>query len=188
MWPFEKMYFLTKEDGFVETSQFFVLFAGSIYAFLFALKIFNKSKFFAATYFFVAVVLFLIAGDEVSWGQRLLNLKTPENLLAINNQQEITIHNISAFEVYVTYGYVLLGFYGSIVSYILGNLLHFKFKILVFPPKYLFFYFFMPFCINLVFLTIDHNLKGFAEISELTLYLGVTVFMAELFYKTPQTS
>ncbi|HET8777652.1 MAG TPA: hypothetical protein VFN76_08330 [Candidatus Limnocylindria bacterium] len=35
-----------------------------------------------------------IAGEEISWGQRLLGFETPELLEEINRQNEITLHNI----------------------------------------------------------------------------------------------
>ncbi len=42
-----------------------------------------------------AGILFLFAfGEEISWGQRLFNIKTPEALNALNRQGEINIHNL----------------------------------------------------------------------------------------------
>jgi len=41
-------------------------------------------------------ILFLFgAGEEISWGQRIFNVQTPDSLNAINAQGEITVHNIS---------------------------------------------------------------------------------------------
>ncbi len=41
-----------------------------------------------------AALMFVFMGEEISWGQRLFDLKTPEALNRINGQGEINIHNI----------------------------------------------------------------------------------------------
>ncbi len=41
-----------------------------------------------------ALGLFGLGMEEVSWGQRLLGLETPEALRQVNLQQEITLHNV----------------------------------------------------------------------------------------------
>jgi hypothetical protein len=41
-------------------------------------------------------LLFLFgAGEEISWGQRIFNIQTPDALSAINQQNETNVHNIS---------------------------------------------------------------------------------------------
>jgi hypothetical protein len=43
-------------------------------------------------------VLFLFGfGEEISWGQRLLGLETPESLQATNVQNETNVHNLEVF-------------------------------------------------------------------------------------------
>ncbi len=41
-----------------------------------------------------ALVFFFGAGEEISWGQRIFNIATPAEINAINDQGEITIHNL----------------------------------------------------------------------------------------------
>jgi hypothetical protein len=41
-----------------------------------------------------AAACFLVAGEEVSWGQRLLGMGTPEALAEVNVQGETNLHNI----------------------------------------------------------------------------------------------
>jgi hypothetical protein len=43
----------------------------------------------------LALVFFVGAGEEISWGQRILGLETPESLESINDQGEINLHNLS---------------------------------------------------------------------------------------------
>lgn len=42
----------------------------------------------------LSLVCFFVAGEEVSWGQRLLGLGTPSSLEAVNVQGETNLHNI----------------------------------------------------------------------------------------------
>jgi hypothetical protein len=41
-----------------------------------------------------ALVFFFGGGEEISWGQRIFNIATPEEINAVNDQGEITIHNL----------------------------------------------------------------------------------------------
>jgi hypothetical protein len=43
-----------------------------------------------------ALGLIFIAGEEISWGQRLFHLATPGSLAAVNHQDEINLHDIDA--------------------------------------------------------------------------------------------
>ncbi|QDS96087.1 hypothetical protein FF011L_48910 [Roseimaritima multifibrata] len=47
-----------------------------------------------------ALMYFVAAGEEASWGQHWLKFSTPEILMDINSQKELNLHNI----------YSLLGF------------------------------------------------------------------------------
>ncbi len=48
--------------------------------------------------FILAAVRYLIGGEEVPWGQRILHFRTPEFLMEINLQGETTIHSFGAFQ------------------------------------------------------------------------------------------
>ena len=43
------------------------------------------------------MLFFVGAGEETSWGQQYLNIKTPEYFLDNNVQSELTIHNLEIF-------------------------------------------------------------------------------------------
>lgn len=45
----------------------------------------------------VAMFLLFVAGEEMSWGQRVLGLTPPSYFLEHNTQQEMNLHNFSAF-------------------------------------------------------------------------------------------
>jgi hypothetical protein len=42
----------------------------------------------------IALAAFFIAGEEISWGQRMFGLEVPEPILRHNQQSELTIHNL----------------------------------------------------------------------------------------------
>ncbi len=44
-----------------------------------------------------ALLCFFIMGEEISWGQRIFNFQTPDELAVINVQSEFNIHNLAAF-------------------------------------------------------------------------------------------
>ncbi|MCB0103938.1 MAG: hypothetical protein KDD74_17955 [Anaerolineales bacterium] len=46
----------------------------------------------------LGVVFFFGFGEEISWGQRIFHIATPEAIAAINVQDETNIHNIAIFE------------------------------------------------------------------------------------------
>ena len=82
---------IAKEDGLYEWgTAIFFLFA----SILFFLS-FIRTK--ALLLCLLAVVFFMGFGEEISWGQRLFNIKEPEIMNEINVQHELNIHNIQLF-------------------------------------------------------------------------------------------
>ena len=50
------------------------------------------------TFLGLAILFVFGAGEEISWGQRILNIETPESLSAINRQGELNLHNLEALD------------------------------------------------------------------------------------------
>ena len=46
-------------------------------------------------------MFFVLAGEEISWGQRILGIATPESLKAVNVQEEFNFHNIDGIHQHV---------------------------------------------------------------------------------------
>jgi hypothetical protein len=85
------MEFVCQEDGFVEYSQAFLyLFASVLFAYVGTRK--GHRNIF---YWGYALLFCAIAGEEVSWGQRIFDIATPASLDAMNVQHETTLHNIN---------------------------------------------------------------------------------------------
>jgi hypothetical protein len=49
-------------------------------------------------YLGLAVVFFFGAGEEISWGQRILGFETPESVSQVNRQEEFNLHNLASWE------------------------------------------------------------------------------------------
>jgi hypothetical protein len=81
-----------KEDSFFEWLTSIFYFAGAILLIL-AFKR-NKNIFLLL----LSLVLFFGAGEEISWGQRILGFATPEEVNKINVQHEFNIHNMILFD------------------------------------------------------------------------------------------
>jgi hypothetical protein len=90
---FEQEYVV--EDGIVEYgTALFLLFIG-IYNFI----KFGRHRKSQNLYWMIGTLglglLFIFgAGEEISWGQRLLGFETPDTLKEINRQDELNLHNI----------------------------------------------------------------------------------------------
>ena len=49
------------------------------------------------------LLLFILAGEEESWGQRLLGIETPPSISEINAQHETNLHNLTALHAINSY-------------------------------------------------------------------------------------
>lgn len=87
--------FLTMEDGPIEWPQFFCFLGAAIMAMGVAIKRLRAGHPWQGLLFIgFALATFVIAGEEISWGQRIFGWQTPAELAEINHQGETTVHNI----------------------------------------------------------------------------------------------
>jgi hypothetical protein len=96
----EKIKYLAQEDGFFETAGALFFLVSSILFLILFFKNRETKKIICLNnvYFLLLGCAFLFAFlEEISWGQRIFNLATPESLQKINMQNEINIHNIDLF-------------------------------------------------------------------------------------------
>lgn len=100
----EIVFFLGKEDGIVEIcSSSCYLISACLFFYLFFNSKSHNQKYLLNTdrnYFFLllGLLFFFCFGEEISWGQRILDLKTPDWLEKSNAQQEINLHNLYIFQ------------------------------------------------------------------------------------------
>jgi len=105
----------TREDGIIEYSTAIFLFMGSIISLFRFTKALRDKKFMVAiTAFVFFLVLFFVAGEEISWGQRIFSVESTDFFKQKNTQGETNIHNLKI-------GGVKLNslIFGKIVSFLL---------------------------------------------------------------------
>ena len=90
---------LTSEDNIIENLSAVLLLFCSCF---FLISFFHARKsplkiHYWLTYglLMLSIVFFLIAGEEISWGQRIFDLATPDYLSSVNEQDELNFHNIN---------------------------------------------------------------------------------------------
>ena len=84
---------LSGEDHWVEnlTAVWFLL-AGLL---LFVTAFAERSFFQRCAYILGGMAMVFAAGEEISWGQRILGFATPDFLMALNESKEFNVHNIA---------------------------------------------------------------------------------------------
>lgn len=88
---------LAQEDGIVEWATFlaFVMAAGWLVV---VVRKLSPSWWFKGACFLLALFCLVVAGEEISWGQRLFGFKPPDVFLERNFQQEANLHNVLMHE------------------------------------------------------------------------------------------
>ena len=94
---------LTNEDGIVENaSAIFLLLSSIFFALSYVLsksqQLHGYQRMRNLVFLLLAILFFVAMGEEISWGQRIFNIETPDSLKEINYQEEINLHNLNIFE------------------------------------------------------------------------------------------
>ena len=89
-WTFHR---LSREDYWVEnlTAVWFLL-AGLL---LFVTALVERSFFRRCVYILGGITMVFVAGEEISWGQRIFGFATPDFLMRLNESKEFNVHNIA---------------------------------------------------------------------------------------------
>lgn len=96
-------FLLIQEDGLIEYASPILWLLAAILLLIVLIKQRKcmKSYTFHLFPYIILIISFIVsAGEEISWGQRILDLETPEALKAINVQNEITLHNIGSISIF----------------------------------------------------------------------------------------
>lgn len=106
---------MISEDSLIEWSQFALIAGSSFLSMMLSIFLKKKDKFLAIVFLILSIGLFVVAGEEISWGQRILEIQTPKELAQRNLQEEITIHNIDVLFGLVYRGYMAIGLVGGLL-------------------------------------------------------------------------
>ncbi len=181
-----------REDHIIEYSQFFFFLVGGAFAFLIALKFRAISKLMFFLFLFASLGLIGVAGEEISWGERIFNINAPETfdgdteipLLGQNVQGEMNLHNFETIHNVVGYAYLVVGSY-LIFAYPLRKIIEKRFSLekkirefLVYltPPPILSLYF-LPVIINLLNREDAKLAPQDYEMVEFLFSLGILIFL-----------
>jgi hypothetical protein len=131
---------LLAEDSVVEWGAALAIVAAAVLAAMVSRTLWRSGlRVQGAAYALFSVAAVLAAGEEISWGQRLLGLDTPESVREANLQGELTLHNLDA--VYGPYvaAVLLVGLYGSVGPWFVYRRRHWRSPnwYLVMPPVFL---------------------------------------------------
>ena len=108
--------FMRSEDGPLEFIQFFEYILSSLLAFLIFFKKKNKTEKNSIIWLFIAILSILIAGEEISWGERITGFGI-DWISNLNVQGETNFHNLPFFHNYLLdpvfeIGCIFLGWFG----------------------------------------------------------------------------
>jgi hypothetical protein len=111
--------FLTNEDSVLEWLQFVGFAAAFLLAIGCAWQLRKAGRPLLALVFLAfGIGCFFVVGEEIAWGQRIFGFGTPEPLEEINEQKEVTVHNINSVQRLTNGVYLVAGLYGSIGAWI----------------------------------------------------------------------
>ncbi len=110
-------WYMEKEDSLTETLTFVVYVLLAFLCFKIAIQI-RKKKLFTILFVLAALIFVLIAGEEISWGQRIFNFETPEHIAKNNTQKEFNLHNQRKVYHFVYDAYITIGVYALVTGFI----------------------------------------------------------------------
>lgn len=176
---------LTDEDRILEWSQFALYLTAAAIAFLNALRL-RRSRQHLPALAWVAFTVgcVFIAGEEISWGQRIFGWGTPFGLRAVNYQGETNVHNIRTVLNGVNVSLLVGGLYGMAGWYGLERLRRWRASLerawLFVPPLFLSSAFGVVFAYKLsrfvVLRTPRYTIIHLGEWAELCFALGMAAF------------
>jgi len=189
---------LVQEDGLIEYTTSIVYFLTGIFSFLIFQALKKNHRIFGLMYLIFGII-FLIGGfEEISWGQRIFDLETPD-MLSSNLAEEINIHNLKGFERAKSLSHLFIAFYAIFTWLILPRKNNPTYKMFVrfFVPRwYTITYFFTSYLFLIYFDATFTHLKFLKkyffdflqahqdeELFEMMLSLGVLIFVFEIFYE-----
>ena len=184
---YEDIYrFLLTEDGPVEWSGFACFLGASILSVLIARQRFQADHLWQMLLFGgVAVAMFFAAGEEISWGQRIFNWETPENIEDINEQGETSVHNLNGVLDVTNVVMFTIGLYGS-GAYLVNKRLQVErywdqADYLFITPFFLMSFFLVIFVYKLLRFTVlnqsNATLTRAGEWSEFVVALGIFIYV-----------
>jgi hypothetical protein len=177
--------FLLSEDGPVE----WLTFVGFIVAALIGTRIFflclkTNHIWLAGIYAIFAVAMLFCAGEEISWGQRILDFEIPESLRNLNPTNDLVFHNLGGTFGVFNLAIIVVEFIG-VMAFLINRKLRLEKRLthanyLLIPPFFLASSFFIALVYNPIRLILwpepTFTVSRFSEWTELCLVFGICAF------------
>ena len=172
---------LRSEDGPLEWFQFIEYALSSLLAFMVFLSQKDKKEINTIIWLLIAFLSFLVAGEEISWGERLTGIGI-DSISNLNVQGETNFHNLPFFHNYLLdpvfeISCIFLGWFGW---------RRFK-KINAFPPKNLSLFFLFValfyFYFDITWASTTEQIRNDQEIFEFLLSSGIFIHCLRSFKK-----
>jgi len=188
------------EDGPVEYATFiFYLSSSIISVFISAIFIKTDKKLFGILYLILFAFFTFIALEEISWGQRIFDIESPDLFLS-NKQGEVNFHNLPALSGYAVFYYMIMGVIGTFgwVLYLIKSNTKYNSFVRHFIPKWYFATYFIPgIMLSIPFFHLVFNPQVPEIIQEMFRYvggaggegveffisLGIFVFVLSIFFR-----
>jgi hypothetical protein len=103
---------IVREDSVLEWGEVCAYGAAAVAGALVAHRAHGFVRF---AYGLLAVAALGAIGEELSWGQRLFHLATPEPVAAANHQQELNLHNLASVESATRFVLLAAALYGATI-------------------------------------------------------------------------
>lgn len=111
---------LIAEDSVVQNVSVIFSFLAAGLAALAARDFFRReARTVGYLYVLLGAGLLFMSLEEISWGQRIFGVESPEWFLEHNTQQEITVHNLGPVQAILHKLYIVVGLYGSLAWFLL---------------------------------------------------------------------
>lgn len=171
---------ITDEDGIIEWLQFAALLvAGGAFVVL-ARQLRSSGRLLGALVAVLAgAVILVVAGEEISWGQRVFGWATPDVLQVENVQGETNFHNLHVAALVVRVGQLGAAAYGVLIP-LAAIFMAATFRRVdpIFVPPLALVTSFLPLAVYWVLrvpFVPSFTMTRFSEIPELTFYIGLVL-------------
>ena len=105
---------LVREDSLLETAQAIMYFLSFAVALGIAVRFRRRGlRLHALAYLVLSLGFLFIFFEELSWGQRIFHIASPDFFRVNNWQREITLHNIRGLNSLLHHAFLVVGLYGA---------------------------------------------------------------------------
>lgn len=141
-----RLYFYAiREDGLIEWATALGFAVAGGFAALLASRLWRDRRvILSLLYAGLAAGMAFAALEEISWGQRVFGIESPEYFVEHSTKEEINVHNLRQFPLEIAF--IIVGFYGAFARLMVPRSLkrRFPFEVDLLTPRYAVATYFLP--------------------------------------------